>query len=278
MYLVKRNTVTVHKRGYRFGLICILVLNVIAILYITKIKLDKMVPNQIKMQVGIQEEFNFSVPMEGNVRDGDIEVIQLNNRKVPKDQIKINFAEPFTLESGEIGSYKMDLKLFGLIRFKQIDVEIIDSMELIPVGKTIGIYVETDGILVLGTSPITGNDGLNYEPALNILRSGDYIKKIDGTKVNQKKELIQLVQKCKGKEMTFTVKRNNKELNLKLKPILTSNGDYKIGTWIRDDTQGIGTLTYVDQKGHFGALGHGITDIDTNLLMDIHKGSIYEAF
>lgn len=277
MTLRKKNVVTVHKRGYRLGLICILVLNMLAILYLTKLKIDKVVPNQIKMLVGTTEEFNFSLPMEGKVKGGDIEVLNVNNKQVPKEQIKIDFAEPFTLESGETGKYKMDVKLFGFIKYKEIDVEIIDSVELIPVGKAIGIHVETDGILVLGTSPITGKDGLNYEPALNILKSGDYIKEVNGKKMNQKKELIELVQLSQGKEMTFTLKRNHNNLNVKIKPVLTSDGEYKIGTWIRDDTQGIGTLTYVDTNGYFGALGHGITDIDTNLLMDIQLGSIYEA-
>ena len=40
---------------------------------------------------------------------------------------------------------------------------------------------------------------------------------------------------------------------------------------------GIGTLTFISTNGKFGALGHGITDIDTGLLMEIDKGSIYDA-
>ncbi|NLZ83672.1 MAG: SpoIVB peptidase, partial [Clostridiales bacterium] len=49
------------------------------------------------------------------------------------------------------------------------------------------------------------------------------------------------------------------------------------GAWIRDNTQGIGTLTFVSTVGAFGALGHGITDIDTGLLMDIKGGTVYAA-
>ena len=50
---------------------------------------------------------------------------------------------------------------------------------------------------------------------------------------------------------------------------------YCIGAWVRDSMAGIGTMTYYDPKsGEFGALGHGITDVDTALLMPFSNGSI----
>lgn len=50
-----------------------------------------------------------------------------------------------------------------------------------------------------------------------------------------------------------------------------------MGIWVRDDTQGIGTLTYVDEEGRFGALGHGISDVDTGELLSIADGNLYDA-
>ena len=35
-------------------------------------------------------------------------------------------------------------------------------------------------------------------------------------------------------------------------PVKDTKGDYKLGIWVRDDTQGIGTLTYVDQMEDMG--------------------------
>ena len=46
---------------------------------------------------------------------------------------------------------------------------------------------------------------------------------------------------------------------------------------MRDNTQGIGTMTYVDTEGKFGALGHGISDTDTGELLDIEDGELYQA-
>ena len=50
---------------------------------------------------------------------------------------------------------------------------------------------------------------------------------------------------------------------------------YCIGAWIRDSMAGIGTMTYYDPAtATFGALGHGITDVDTAQLMPFSNGSI----
>ncbi len=54
-------------------------------------------------------------------------------------------------------------------------------------------------------------------------------------------------------------------------------GSYKLGIWVRDNTQGIGTITFVDENGSYGALGHGISDVDTGDLLKIEKGALYQA-
>lgn len=239
--------------------------------------IEKSLPNEIKIVVDKEESFNFNMPMAGKIETDNVGVISVNNLKVPSNQINIDLAEPFTLESSSTGKYKISLKLFGLFNFKNISLDVIDTKELIPCGTPIGIYVETDGILVLGSGRITGDDGLNYEPINNKLKSGDYILSINGIKLSKKSEMIDEIQKCEGKDVTLVVRRNDEEITVRVTPVKTSTGDYKIGAWIRDNTQGIGTLTFISSDGQFGALGHGITDIDTGLLMDVKEGSIYMA-
>lgn len=46
---------------------------------------------------------------------------------------------------------------------------------------------------------------------------------------------------------------------------------------MKDDVQGIGTLTYLTEDYRFGALGHGITDTDTGDLITISGGSLYDT-
>ncbi len=62
-----------------------------------------------------------------------------------------------------------------------------------------------------------------------------------------------------------------------MSPVKTEDGTYKLGAWVRDDTQGIGTLTYVDENGNFGALGHGISDSDTGKVVEIEHGELYDT-
>jgi len=265
------------KRIYKRLMICLFILNIITVGVYFYYYIEKNIPDEIKIMVGIQESFDFKMPLEANISTDDIGVISVNDLRVPSNQIKIDLNKPFTLESNQTGTYDVVLKLFGLFNFKRISLDVIDTTELIPCGNPIGIYVETDGILVLGSGRITGEDGLNYEPVYNKLKSGDYILAVNGKTLNKKKELIDEIQNSNGKDITLLVRRNKEKITVRVTPVKTSSGSYKIGAWIRDNTQGIGTLTFITADGQFGALGHGITDIDTGVLMDIKAGSIYHA-
>lgn len=265
------------RKIYRGTLIVILLFVLSGIVFLTYRTIDKQIPDSIKMIVNEEEKLNFSLPIKGQIETTTVGALSVNDKKVDKDKIKIDFAKPIKLFSNEPGSYKVKLKLFGLLSYKNIQIDVIEEKYLYPSGSSVGIKIKTDGILVLGTGIISGKDGLNYEPALNILKSGDYIVSMNGENVENKKKLIEMIEKCNGNDIQLEVIRNNERIKLIIKPVLASDGLYKIGAWIRDDTQGIGTLTYVDEDGAFGALGHGITDVDTGLLMNVKEGGLYRA-
>jgi stage IV sporulation protein B len=265
------------QKIYRRVLIYLFIMNIFLLVFYAYHYIEKRIPDEIKILVGTEEHFNFNMPVKANIKTEDIGVISVNNLKVPANQINIDLNQPFTIQSSQTGKYKINLKLFGLFDFKNISLDVIDTVQLIPCGNPIGIYVETDGILVLGSGRITGADGLNYEPITNKLKSGDYILAVNGKEVKDKNEMINVIQKCNGEDITLLVRRNKEKITVKISPVKTASGSYKIGAWIRDNTQGIGTLTFVSPTGQFGALGHGITDIDTGLLMEVKAGSIYRA-
>lgn len=264
-------------RIYRRILICLFTANIILLGFYFYSYLDKHIPDEIKILAGEQQTFDFNMPMKADIETKDVGVLSVNDLRVPSNQINIDLNHPFTLESAQTGKYEVALKLFGIFKFKKVSLDVIEPKELIPCGNPIGIYVETNGILVLGGGRITGEDGLNYEPINNKLKSGDYILKINKKTVTQKKELIDEIQKCEGKDIVLLVRRNKENFTVSISPVKTASGNYKIGAWIRDNTQGIGTLTFLTKDGQFGALGHGITDIDTGLLMNVKEGSIYKA-
>lgn len=175
------------------------------------------------------------------------------------------------------GEVKVECRLLGLIPIKEVEVSRVEETSVTPCGMPIGIYMQTDGILVVGTGVVNGMDGLDYEPALNKMQSGDYIVGVNGISVSTKEELVEAVNASKGKEVVIQMLRGGSLTSVKIAPVQTGTEEYKVGLWVRDDTQGIGTLTYVDDNGNFGALGHGISDVDTNTILAVREGTLYNA-
>ncbi|MFR9099247.1 MAG: SpoIVB peptidase S55 domain-containing protein, partial [Anaerostipes hadrus] len=144
------------------------------------------------------------------------------------------------------GQYEMKTSLFGAIPLKKIKVKVVDGQKVIPSGQVAGIYVETNGLLVIDTDSFTGENGSDHAPSKNKLYRGDYIKKVDETSITSKKQFIEKINQSEGNFVTLTVSRRSKTMKIKIKPEFSKTDHmYKIGAWIRDNTQGIGTMTYV---------------------------------
>lgn len=148
---------------------------------------------------------------------------------------------------------------------------------VIPGGMPIGIYLETDGIMVLGTDEVTGNDGMTYEPAAHLVKSGDYIIAFNRKGISEKSELLSEMKKNNGEEVVLRIRRKNNYINVRIKPVLDVENKSKLGIWVRDNTQGLGTITYLCSDCKFGALGHGIHDMDTSKLLEISEGKVYDT-
>ncbi len=150
---------------------------------------------------------------------------------------------------------------------------------VVPVGKAVGIKLFSDGVVVVGTSDIA-TEGGNVNPAKACgLREGDIITHINSTEVDTIEEVSALLQELEGESMSIRAIRDDKQVQLTATAALCSaDGAYKLGAWIRDSMAGIGTVTfYCPDTGAFGALGHGINDVDTALLMPLESGSILPA-
>lgn len=162
-------------------------------------------------------------------------------------------------------------------RQQEVNVGAIADDLLIPGGMPVGIYMETDGVMVLNTEKIRSEDGNSYEPARRLVRAGDYIVGIGEVPVKNKKELLEEVAKLHASEVVLKLRRDEEQFSVKLKPVRGSDRKYRLGIWVRDNTQGLGTLTFLTKNSEYGALGHGIHDIDTGKLLDISKGTLYET-
>ena len=235
--------------------------------------IDNSIPSVIHVRAGETQSFYLGVPATGEI----VSVSESGTSNIPRGAVDIDLSRTVTLKTSENAIYEMRVKLFGIVPFKQVDIQVIDDQELIPVGKPIGIYVKTDGVLVVGTGEFKREDGTDCSPGKYILKSGDYIHKINGIAVTDKDDFIEYVKQSNGEEVVLSVERDGEMLELSVKPQKDTAGDYKIGVWVRDNAQGVGTMTYIDSEGNFGALGHGITDVDTSTLMLMEDGTLYET-
>lgn len=148
------------------------------------------------------------------------------------------------------------------------------NIQVIPCGITIGVKINTNGIIVLGTGKIKTTNG-EINPPEN-LKSGDLILKANGKILANKEELINCIET--SSKINLQIKRNNKISDVNITPVKSNDGKNKIGVWVRDSTQGVGTMTYYNPATNkFGALGHGITDIDTQQLMSVKYGDILKT-
>ena len=226
-------------------------------------------PENIYITEQSNTTFNLSVPVTGSVYNSSI------NRA--GNELSADFNQEVTFISGEPANYNMDLKLFGLIFLKTVHVNVVNEQQVYPCGFQAGLYLKSNGILVVKTDSI---DSVYYgavNPCADILTKGDYILSVNNEKINSKKDFSDIIAYSEGNSLNLEIMRNGYISNVSVTPVLASDNMYKLGLWIKDDAQGIGTLTYIDQSYHFGALGHGITDNSTGKVMDISGGKIYNT-
>ena len=158
---------------------------------------------------------------------------------------------------------------------REVSAQTSEEDLVIPGGMPVGIYMKTKGVMVLDTQKIKGEDGAEYEPALHIVKAGDYITGFNGKDINTKNELVEAVSSFSEQKAKLDICRKGETIHVKMDMIQCEDGTKKLGIWVRDNAQGLGTITYLDSDSHFGALGHGIHDIDTGELLNISDGTLY---
>ena len=177
----------------------------------------------------------------------------------------------------ENNSLTYSCKLFGFIPIKEVNAQVVEERSILPGGVPVGIYVETDGVLVIGTGNVTDLHGDVVSPSENLVKSGDYIREVNGIVIENKEQLIESVDNCGGKRIILKILREGELIEVAVEPVESKEGGYKIGLWVRDDLAGIGTLTYVTEKMEYGALGHGVSDADTGTMLSLKTGLLFES-
>lgn len=176
------------------------------------------------------------------------------------------------------GTSSLNLNLFGTIPVKEVNVNVIPKTMVVPLGNAIGMKLYTKGVLVVGMSQIETDKNEKKKPYENSgIEQGDTILEINNNIVGNAEDLIKEVENSKGNTINIKYLRDDKTMQTDITPVKSKN-TYKIGLWVRDAAAGVGTLTFYEPSTNlFMALGHGISDIDTEEIVNIANGELVTA-
>lgn len=162
---------------------------------------------------------------------------------------------------GEEGSRHIDLKLFGLVKIKRIKIDLLPFDEVIAGGHLIGFIAKTDGVVVTADSNI------------NKLKKGDIMRQLGDHPIQTITDFESALESLPRDGLIARVIRGDKEFETKLQ---TDGSGKRLGLWLKDETSGIGTLTYINpQNNNFASLGHRLNDFETGVNVDVVGGRVY---
>jgi len=137
--------------------------------------------------------------------------------------------------------------------------ETIYAQQLIPMGNSIGIKLQLQHLLV--SQDVLINDE-------TMINKGTVIHSINDKKV----ETIEQIKQFVSEENKVQVEQGNKKTSITMSKKELNH----LILFLKNETEGIGTLTYLDPKTkEFGAIGHQILEMSTNTPPKFVEGFVY---
>lgn len=231
------------------------------------------IPSNVRIFEGMSSNIRLTLPAFGSVTINNPEIAQVAHSAE-------SAAQQMTIHGFHSGTAELKLQL-GQVPIKKVKVDVLPELKVIPGGQSIGVKLNAQGVLVVGHHFIQTEDG-NISPGEKAnLRIGDVILAINGQKVKKLDDIGELVHRAgqEGKSLKLEVLRNKEKLQLKLKPVWDKKEKkYRLGIYIRNSAAGVGTLTFYEPNtGAYGALGHVISDVDTQRPIMVGDGEIVNS-
>ena len=233
-------------------------------------ELLRTLPDTLNVAMGQRAVIDTAFPLSVNVREGDVQAISSLDEGL----------EGVEIVAGERGKSTATISLFGLLPLREVEIDVSDDLRLYPGGQAVGVALHTQGVLVVGTSDLSDA----FSPArLAGLKAGDLITEVNGRSLDGTSQLTELVAASGEKPLPLTVRRGDSTLSLTLEPRRDGQtGTYRIGAWVRDSTAGVGTMSFYGEvtpgdSVRYGALGHAITDTDTQQILTVGRGEVMLA-
>ncbi|MDN5346924.1 MAG: stage sporulation protein [Clostridia bacterium] len=227
-------------------------------------------PTQQRILAGQQIDLNLDLPPY--IADQIVKVSLNGSQEVKNSQI-----------ASEPGIFHVQLKLFGFLPLKDVTVQVLKPVDVVPGGHSIGILLHTRGVIVVGQAAVENKQGRKVYPAKEAgLQIGDTILAINGQQLNDDYLAANLIDAAgrQGRPVELLVEREGKKIKLTVMPeYCLDTGRYRLGVYIRDNTAGVGTLTFYEPREKvYGALGHVVSNWDGRGVMATSGGKVVMAY
>ena len=181
----------------------------------------------------------------------------------------------------ELTNTTLSIKLFNLFTIKKVNVRLLVDTDVYVGGETVGFNLFSDGVICVGSNAVVTANGTKEPIKDSGLQEGDAIIEIEDIEIESIDDIDRIINlpTLAGKELTLTVKRATKEMEIKVLPVFDMfSHKYKLGLWVRNSASGVGTLTYIKQSDfRFGAVGHPIVDNSLGENFEVENGNIYKC-
>jgi stage IV sporulation protein B len=246
----------------------ILLVSLISLIFFQPLQQYLAVPKTITVFEGQDYSFQKAAPVSA--------ALVSQNSNITLDQGK----HSVSMTASENGKNEMLLEFAG-IPIKKVDVHVLKDFRVIPGGQSIGVKLNTVGVLVVGHHLINTISGKKSPGEIAGIKVGDIITEINGNKIEKMTDVAPFVQSAgqEGKALDMVISRESGKFTTKLTPLKDKGENiYKLGLYIRDSAAGIGTMTFVHpQSKKYGALGHVISDMDTKQPIVVEDGQIVRS-
>ncbi|MBT2730871.1 SpoIVB peptidase [Bacillus sp. ISL-75] len=246
----------------------ILLVSLISLIFFQPIQQYLAIPKTITVFEGQDYNFQKAAPVSA--------ALVSHNSNITLDQGK----HTVSMKATENGKNEMLLEFAG-IPIKKVDVRVLKDFRVIPGGQSIGVKLNTVGVLVVGHHLINTISGKKSPGEIAGIKIGDIITEINGNKIEKMSDVAPFVQTAgqEGKPLDMVISRESGKFTTQLTPLKDKGENiYKLGLYIRDSAAGIGTMTFVHpQSKKYGALGHVISDMDTKQPIVVEDGQIVRS-
>ena len=149
-----------------------------------------------------------------------------------------------------------------------------DSNEVYLGGYPSGFSIQTRGAYVIGLCDVVGVESISSPAKDAGVIVGDIIYNIDNIETNNAIDIEKALESKSS--VTLRICRKGEIIEKNVKIAKDNSGNNKLGVFIRDGINGIGTVTFI-KSGVVASLGHPVLD-EKMSVVEVLGGEMYDCF